>query len=161
MCVGIKRLCHGLTKPLRNEGHEKMNAYINFNKTSNKTPKSKVNYFVLGSMAALQTACHKAETPTPTPTSKPIPSPIPDSVSRGNTGVTNISGGVGIMAIINANHSLADLTNPNGTGIDLSQLTTVDNLNNDIINDALAGEIIDGGLIANSYLSVAQPTCKV
>lgn len=70
---------------------------------------------------------------------------------RGGAGADNIKGGGGVDKIVligvtdDAGYTLSDLTNPNGTGIDLSSLIDIDDLNNNDISDVEPGEIIDGG----------------
>ncbi|MBL1240475.1 MAG: hypothetical protein COB13_001380, partial [OCS116 cluster bacterium] len=70
---------------------------------------------------------------------------------RGGAGKDEILGGAGVDNIVivgtnsNGKYTLSDLTNPNGTGIDLSELISLDDVNNNVQSDAVAGEIIDGG----------------
>lgn len=70
---------------------------------------------------------------------------------RGGAGKDIIMGGAGVDNIVvigksvNGTYTLSDLTNPNGTGIDLSGLISLDDVNNNAQSDATAGEIIDGG----------------
>lgn len=70
---------------------------------------------------------------------------------RGGGGADNIKGGAGVDNFViigvtsNADYTLDDLVNPNGTGIDLSQLLKLEDVNNNAISDAVAGEVIDGG----------------
>lgn len=70
---------------------------------------------------------------------------------RGGAGADNIQGGAGLDSLViigkttSAAYSRSDLTDPNGTGVDLSSLISLEDVNNNSQSDAQAGEVIDGG----------------
>ena len=71
---------------------------------------------------------------------------------RGNAGADVINSGAGVDNIVvvgvtnNAGYTPSDIQNPNGSGIDLSNVINLADLNNNAISDLQAGEIIDGGV---------------
>lgn len=70
---------------------------------------------------------------------------------RGGNGNDEILGGKGHDYIVvigsnsNGHYQASDINNPNGTGIDLSQLIDLDDVNNNAVSDLAQGGIIDGG----------------
>lgn len=70
---------------------------------------------------------------------------------RGGAGKDNMQGGAGkdnfvmIGKTENGTYTLSDLQNPNGTGVDLTGLLDLDDVNNNAQSDAQVGEVIDGG----------------
>lgn len=70
---------------------------------------------------------------------------------RGGAGVDHVQGGAGVDNLIligqtnGAGYTLSDLQNPNGTGVDLTNLLELDDVNNNAVSDATSGDVIDGG----------------
>lgn len=70
---------------------------------------------------------------------------------RGGAGKDEMLGGGGkdnfvvLGKISNGSYTQSDLTNPNGTGVDLSVLIDLAALNDNPVSDVVPGEIIDGG----------------
>lgn len=69
----------------------------------------------------------------------------------GGPGKDEILGGAGEDSIvvigvsINGTYDASDISNPNGTGIDLSSLISLSEVNDHSVSDVVAGELIDGG----------------
>lgn len=69
---------------------------------------------------------------------------------RGGAGKDKMLGGAGkdnlvVIGKTGNDYTEADITNPNGLGIDLKTLFSLDQLNNNVVSDVVSGEIIDGG----------------
>ena len=70
---------------------------------------------------------------------------------RGGAGADNIQAGGGVDNIVvigitsDASYSQSDIDNPNSSGVNLSSLISLMDLNNNPISDLQSGEVIDGG----------------
>ncbi len=70
---------------------------------------------------------------------------------RAGAGLDDVRGGSGLDHIVVIGTNIAgsyvqsDITDPNGKGINLSQLISLSDINNSSVSDLVAGEVIDGG----------------
>lgn len=74
-----------------------------------------------------------------------------DDLIRGGAGIDELLGGLGNDALVvvgvnlSGTYTASDISNPNGTGVDLSSLLDLNDINNNAISDVAHGGIIDGG----------------
>lgn len=79
-----------------------------------------------------------------------------DDIVRAGEGADSVTTGDGddVVVIVGQTgahqYDLSDITNPGGSGIDLSGVLTLDTLNGRAVSEAVAGESIDGGAGSNT-----------